>query len=296
MKILDLSVVIPTLGGPQLRETLMYLNSGEIIPAEIIIAIPAAEVNRVSEYKEIYANISVLQTNCRGQVAQRAEGFLAARFPFVLQIDDDVHVSHKCILELLICLQTIGHNAVVGPVLVNQSTQESLSNFPVGIKRKIADLYLSTVWELPRGIVRMGKYSALGMAISVDPKYCDGKIKATDWLPGGCVMGYREKLICDNFYPWSGKAYAEDLLHSFYRTKNKIQHFVVLSATAAIEKPQPINSFEFYKMFKTRIEVGKMLGASKYKLYFALIFDQILRSFLKMYRIGWSYIVTCFLR
>ena len=35
-----------------------------------------------------------------------------------------------------------------------------------------------------------------------------------DWLPGGCILHRRENLIVKNYYPFSGKAYAEDLFHS----------------------------------------------------------------------------------
>lgn len=280
MTITGLTAVIPTLGGDQIRETLMHLNSGGIAPAEIIIAIPKLEAFRVREYEQIYANVKILPTICRGQVAQRVEGFLAARYSFVLQIDDDVHVTPSCISEMLLALQSLGKNVVVGPIFIDQRTREPFSSFPTGFKGKVADTYLSICWGLPKGLARMGQYSSLGMAISIDPKYCSDAIKATSWLAGGCVLGYRDQLIKDNFYPISGKAYAEDLLHSAYRSKRGIDHFVVLSAMAAIEKPEPVvGFFEFYKEFSARVVVGKILGCNRYRLVVLLIFDLIRRSF-----------------
>lgn len=35
-----------------------------------------------------------------------------------------------------------------------------------------------------------------------------------EWLPGGCVLHHRENLILEDFYPFVGKAFAEDLFHA----------------------------------------------------------------------------------
>ena len=43
-----------------------------------------------------------------------------------------------------------------------------------------------------------------------------------DWLCGGCLMHRKENLILTNYYPLSGKAYAEDLFHSKLLRDNNV--------------------------------------------------------------------------
>ena len=44
----------------------------------------------------------------------------------------------------------------------------------------------------------------------------------TGWIPGGCVMHYKSNLVLYNFFPFSGKAYCEDLYHSIALKKNNL--------------------------------------------------------------------------
>lgn len=64
----DVSVVIPTLGGETLIKTIEKVNSGSIIPAEILVCIPEEEVFRVGNIA--IGNVKVIKTKCHGQVAQ----------------------------------------------------------------------------------------------------------------------------------------------------------------------------------------------------------------------------------
>src|SRR5436853_3788278 len=94
-----LSVVIPTLGGECLKRTIESLNASSRIPEEILVCIPTEYVGRVTHYS--WRNVTVLATDRKGQVAQRAAGFRKARCAFVMQLDDDVLLHERCI-EFLI--------------------------------------------------------------------------------------------------------------------------------------------------------------------------------------------------
>src|SRR5690349_16548237 len=80
-----LSVVIATLGGGTIPETIAGLNRGDHPPAEILICIPEREADRARHLQG--GNVRVVVTSVRGQVAQRAEGFKQATQPFVMQLD-----------------------------------------------------------------------------------------------------------------------------------------------------------------------------------------------------------------
>jgi hypothetical protein len=43
------------------------------------------------------------------------------------------------------------------------------------------------------------------------------------WLPGGCVLHRRVNLVLSDYYPFRGKAFAEDLFHSVELTRKGIR-------------------------------------------------------------------------
>ena len=73
----DISVVIPTLGGPSLESTIAALNNGTVVPAEIVLCVPEREAATLRQFTD--ANVRVLATATSGQVSQRAEGFRLRR-------------------------------------------------------------------------------------------------------------------------------------------------------------------------------------------------------------------------
>jgi hypothetical protein len=81
----QVSAVIATLGGPSLRKTIEHLNRGTVVPQKILICIPEPEAQRLETFP--FPNVMIIQTPCRGQVAQRAYGFRLAKGDFVLQLD-----------------------------------------------------------------------------------------------------------------------------------------------------------------------------------------------------------------
>ncbi len=93
------SVVIATLGGTTLTGTIAGLNSGTVVPAEILVCVPELETSCIAPLK--FDNVRVVPTPCRGQVAQRAVGFQEAKYDFVLQLDDDMFVDTQCLERLL---------------------------------------------------------------------------------------------------------------------------------------------------------------------------------------------------
>jgi hypothetical protein len=70
---LELSVVIPTLGGESLGTTISQLNRGTLVPREILVCIPEKEAPRVQNLG--LPGVGIILTDVRDQVAQRAEVF-----------------------------------------------------------------------------------------------------------------------------------------------------------------------------------------------------------------------------
>jgi hypothetical protein len=83
-----ITVVIATLGGDSLASTIQSLNSGTIVPAEILVCVPVENVSKVAYLQG--GTTSFVKTDFRGQVAQRIAGFRRASNELVMQLDDDL--------------------------------------------------------------------------------------------------------------------------------------------------------------------------------------------------------------
>ena len=204
-----ITVVIATLGGDSLSGTIERLNQGSVVPDEILICIPANEAFRVQSLN--YSNVVVLTTSYRGQVAQRAFGFINASRDVVMQLDDDIFVDGNCVERLLNTLKSQDADVAVAPALINLSTGESVYSRP-----KRNQFIQKTYDWLVNGFggCLPGKIYKSGLPAGVDPKVERAELIEAEWLPGGCVMHHRKNLILENFYPFPGKAYCEDLIHS----------------------------------------------------------------------------------
>ena len=120
----DVSVVIATLGGPSLAGTIDHLNRGTLAPAEILICIPEEDRGRVANINA--SNVRVIGTSVRGQVAQRIEGFKAARHNYVLQLDDDVTLEPRCLERLVAAVDKAKGKYSVSAALRHVGTDESV--------------------------------------------------------------------------------------------------------------------------------------------------------------------------
>jgi len=203
-----LSVVIPSLGG-NLCATLESLNSGTIVPDEIIICLPNRR-HSVSNLNK-YTNTLVIYSNRYGQVFQRICGFKRSHGDQVLQLDDDVIVFPDC-LELLI--NTI--NSTKKSISVSPCWYDSADRMPLH-KRKQSGFLMSLYYWLVNGNrgYRSGEVSLAGTNFGINPHEIIEKNVNVDWQPGGCVLHDKNNLILEDYYPYKGKAYSEDLIHSY---------------------------------------------------------------------------------
>lgn len=276
-KSLTVSVVIPTLGGEQLLDTIEQLNRGSIRPQEILVCIPYDCASRVQTV--CFDNVKVLVTKSKGQVRQRAEGFEASSCRLVLQLDDDIHLEHDTLEKLVSTLLTLGPDNVVGPVYFSATSGLPLTEFYTGLKGMLFNAYELIVRGLPWGVKRMGALSSIGACGGVDPRRAADSILCTDWLPGGCVLSHRENLLVEPFFPLCGKAFSEDVLHSHYRTKMGIRHHVVCLAKAVIQPPdRRVSTASAGSEIKARLYVANVLGGGRARAFLAALLDIVRRQ------------------
>jgi len=261
------SVVIATLGGATLTGTISGLNSGTIVPAEILVCVPEREASGMAPLA--FDNVRVVPTPCRGQVAQRAVGFQEAKHAFVMQLDDDMFVDVKCLERLLeVLLQS--RNCAVAPSLVNVATGESVYKKP----RSGAAVGAFYYWLMNgRKGYREGEIEKSGSPVGVDPAVRGREQYEVEWLAGGCVLHRRENLVFENFFPFVGKAFCEDIIHSFLLQQRKIRLIVVPQARCGLEMASPSSGgwrafwSEMRGDFQARSYYMRLSGRKRVRMY-----------------------------
>ncbi|VUX54852.1 protein of unknown function [uncultured Woeseiaceae bacterium] len=269
------SVVIPTLGGESLSQTIEQLNSGTLVPSEILICIPEEDACRVDNL--LFPNVMVVKTPCRGQVAQRALGFQEAKAPLVLQLDDDVLVRESCLQNM------VGHmvglvDVAVGPKLYDIETQLHHSFLAPTTSLRWYERFLFWVINGPDGY-KPGQISGAGINMGVPEKPDDWV--DLGWLPGGCLLHQRENLILFDYYPFKGKAYAEDLFHSVLLRKKGVRLLRCGSAVCDVDSAsgRAMDPVTFFKMYVRSAKAMKRflieIDGSILRLYLFLILNLV---------------------
>jgi len=260
-----LSVVIATLGGETLSDTILYLNSGEKIPAEILVCIPEEDSSCAENLS--MKNVKIIKTPCRGQVAQRAYGLQRACQPLMLQLDDDIVLRPDDLRLLVQKLGQLGHGHAMAPLFRLLSTGQYVTEYHAGVSGWLHSLYASLICGAPWGIKRMGVISPAGIAFAVDPRYCEPGLFETQWLPGGCVICHREDLVTEDYYPFAGKAFCEDLAHSVLWKKQGTRLWMHLDASGRISSdPMPFNWKTKKAIFRAHEYIVKLIGGNYWQL------------------------------
>jgi hypothetical protein len=231
---LPISVVIATLGGDVLKNTIAHLNQGEGVPAEIMICIPEDEADNADCVTAI-SNVHVIKTLCRGQVAQRAVGLAMATQPYVMQFDDDVILPPVTLKVLYETLLAKGRENVVAPFFRLHPTGEEGTRYTEGLIGLLRNCHASLVCGSQFGIKRLGKISSSGIGFGVPMSAGDQRVVESEWLPGGIALCHKADLITYDYYPFPGKAFSEDLIHSILWRKQGCHLWTVLDVSAMID-------------------------------------------------------------
>lgn len=233
-KRLPISVVIATLGGDVLSGTIMNLNRGEGAPAEILICIPEADAANADCVAAV-ANVKVIKTACRGQVAQRAVGLAAACQPFVMQLDDDVILPPNTLKTLFETLRDKGPGNVVAPFFRIQPDGKDGTRYIGGVRGLVRNAHATLVCGAAFGRARLGKISPAGIGFGVPMTGGAERVVESEWLPGGVALCHKADLITDDYYPFPGKAFSEDLIHSILWRRRGCRLWTVLDVSAMID-------------------------------------------------------------
>ena len=278
---LPLTVVIPTLGGEALIRTLNVLNSGITKPAEILVCFPETQSNLALKFDA--ENIKLIPTPKQGQVQQRAYGLGRASQPYVMQLDDDVLVDAASVNALLDELIRIGPGNIVSPLGWRYlSNGKYMTVSKSGLRAWFQNLYLYLVCGPPWGDKRMGKLSRAGIGFWIDKSKMSADTFETELLPGGCAICHKEDLVLDNYYPYEGKAYCEDLMHSIIWRQRGKRLWAITNADATTHvEPGANNYHEIVANYRAHRYVVKLLKGSQLGLavwFFVMIAKKYARD------------------
>ncbi len=268
-----LSVVIPSLGG-DLGDTLSSLNSGTLAPNEIIICLP----NNKHSVDELikYENTFVIYAENYGQVIQRICGFKKAKNPYVLQLDDDIILAPDCLELLMLTMKNTKVSSAVSPCWFSIKDNTPLH------QSKRNGLIMSLYYWIINGNTgyKSGKVSLAGTNFGVNPEEVRERVVSVDWQPGGCILHEKPNLVLDNYYPFNGKAYCEDLVHSFFLRKSGISLIVNTQAVCMTNiNPRLDLKKEILSNIKQRMYFVKLANLSIPRMYFYYV-TYISKSFL----------------
>ena len=225
-----ITVVIATLGGGSLASTVESLNGGTVVPSEILVCIPIEDAWRVNGLH--HANVRILKTDFRGQVAQRIFGFQNAVSDLVMQMDDDLLVAPDCMEHLVETLLLLGPKVAVAPALIEERSGKSVYRKP----QRNGALSRFYYWLMNGSDgYSPGRIDKSGSSVGVDPSVSDAKLYDVEWLAGGCVLHFKGNLVLENFWPLPGKAFYEDVVHSCLLSAKGIRLVIDVRALCSLE-------------------------------------------------------------
>ena len=283
---LPISVVIASIGGKSLFKTINSISSGSAIPKEIIVSLPPKVKIK---YKDIY-NISIIIVNSlnKGQVAQRSFGFKFCKQNFIVQSDDDMIYEKDTFINLYNNINKLGKKNVVGPIYKNVKNNKNITEIKKGTLGFVISIFHKFICLAPWSSKRMGALTKIGMGYGVDPSKLKTKTPFNvKWLNGGCIMCYKEDLILENYFPFEGKAYFEDTIHSILWNNNNNKLWVLPEALCFQEKDDYLlDDLNSYKdRFKIHKYVVQMLNGSFLFLYIWRIIFIFKLLVLKIYNV-----------
>lgn len=240
----DITVVIPTIGEKSLKKVVKSLLEGSLIPDKILICIPNEYLASTNEILTLHRSIEIIQTSRKGQVYQRSIGFSYSKTKYTLQLDSDVIVGKNLLSKLIHRMEKYDRVAV-GPIILDYWTKKPRSNLsPISNGYTTSELnFLYWIANGSEGY-KSGAISKSGINFGLDTFKRDQEVQ---WLPGGCIMHKTESLVMHDFYPYKGKAYAEDLYHSMILSKNRTKMIVASDAFVEIMFINKIHIIQFFK-------------------------------------------------
>jgi GT2 family glycosyltransferase len=127
----DFTVVIPTLGRQCLRDSVLAIVTGTVVPAEIILSHQGAIGSMdamMREFSELPVKVRYIHSDQRGAAAGRNAGIRHVTTRFFASTDDDCNVAPRWLEEIVLALKQYPRAIVTGRVLASEDGAPSTNN------------------------------------------------------------------------------------------------------------------------------------------------------------------------
>ena len=163
------------------------------------------------------------------------------------------------------------YNLATSPKIYNQ---EGNYHSP-RIKSKSDTFYQKFIFWLINGKKGFdaGKISKNGIAMGLPDTNDDYEV---EWLSGACVMHRKENLITYDFYPYKGKAYSEDIIHSILMRKKSINLIRSGKAICKVNLSSGIDTKSIIKEFYSVLRIGLHLLENKRNYVYYVIYHIVI--------------------
>jgi GT2 family glycosyltransferase len=268
--IVDVDIVIPTLGGPTLFQTISHLNDGYFKPKNIICVTYKKELNNI----KLNSNIKIIKSYYKNQVHQRNLGFKYVKSKYVMQMDDDVFFEKDTLKKLFLAIQNKTEKNVIGPIYILE--KKNLNK--IKIFNFVKNIYHYLICASKWGDHKYGKITKLTISFTVNSNFKQKKLIETEWLPGGCIIFNKKLLYINNIkYPFKGKSFCEDIFHSFQRKKRNIKHHVLTDAFANHKTASDLSIKSFLMEMRVRNTLLKKNIFIKLRFFIWASFEMMIR-------------------
>jgi hypothetical protein len=152
-------------------------------------------------------------------------------------------------------------------LLINDSFYQKLV-YPKNFYQKIINFIVHGSFSFKDGVV-----TPASVNIHFDPTLKNQKYYKLEWLPGGCVLHRKENLCLDNYFIFSGKAYCEDMIHSFLLRRSGINLYVSnysfcsIDLNIEVSDLSDLNKIKYiYNEFRARLLYTSLSKSSYFRL------------------------------
>lgn len=274
IKIRKISFVIASVGRASLINTVNALLGAVDREAEIICIFPPGCQFQWEPKQSERISIKIFIGPRRGQVRQRVYGIRKATGDYVIQMDDDQLINHRSLTDLLVYAETLGPGNVIAPWQIpcdfnanEVGFEKSMSNAVRNFKHWICGARL--------GAAKAGQLTKAGVGYWFPKRDDLPAIVETEWLPGGMVGSFRNDTNQYDYYPFSGRAYSEDLIQSWlWREKGCRLHLITTCSVENKSECVKLCMSDIIGEYRAKGYLVGLMGGSRFRLlaWFVLSF------------------------
>ncbi len=245
----DITIIIPSTINRISRNWICQINNYVENYLSVIISVPPG-----MDIKEIYKkgfskDILIINSDRKGQVAQRQFAYKFSNRKLILHMDDDIYFDLDSLKGILRIFNKLPENSCLAPALkLNPKSKNYKSNFSIYIRSLLLYSKLSP---------KPGSISLSSFPVPHDNGIDINNTQKVEWLPGGISLIREKHCIKDNYFRFKGKAYCEDLFSSSLLSQKKINLYLnnSFSYKTKIESYRNLSLNHFIKFLREDFKI-----------------------------------------